>query len=143
MNIVEKDRIGAKLRYAVRITAQRDALRAACEEFMKFANKDLPKGFHPPEKWFDELKAKTSIIEAAIIAMIPTGPHAEANARLIASAPETAKQRDALLAALKKYGKHDKSCIGMKYYKDRDAVIAESTSCTCGFEAAIEAAGEK
>lgn len=48
------------------LTTHRDKLLAACRDFMKFANKDLPKGFVPPEKWFDELKANTSNIGAAI-----------------------------------------------------------------------------
>ena len=48
------------------LAKQRDDLLAACKGFMKFAHKDLPKGFRPPEKWFDGLKAATHLIEAAI-----------------------------------------------------------------------------
>lgn len=44
------------------------AIKKAAEEFRDFAHEDLPKGFIPPEKWFNRLKDKTGKIKAALAA---------------------------------------------------------------------------
>lgn len=43
-----------------------DDLLAACEDFMKFANKDIPKGIIISKSWLDKLRKETHKIETAI-----------------------------------------------------------------------------
>ena len=81
----------------------------------------------------------------SICNIVAQGKEGEATAKFIASAPETAKQRDALLAALKKYGRHKDDCnlLALIPITKRNGKMV---GCTCGWKiatAAIEAAGEK
>lgn len=49
-----------------KLKQQRDDLLVACEGFMKFANKDIPKGVIIPKPWLNKLKEETHKIENAI-----------------------------------------------------------------------------
>lgn len=47
------------------LNSQPDLLEA-CEAFMKFANKDIPKGIIIPATWLNKLRQQSNLIEAAI-----------------------------------------------------------------------------
>ena len=56
------------------VEQQRGELRDACEDFMRFANKDIPKGVTIPETWLNELKIETGKIEEALSKVKPNQP---------------------------------------------------------------------
>ncbi len=89
--------------------------------------KVIVEGDHRVLAWDNELAFST-------IARCGAGTEDEDNAKFIANAPETLRQRDDLLEACKKYGGHLPNCE--KMWKS-ECTHNTPITCTCGFEQAI------